>query len=277
MPGQLVRLPNTVAQTRALLDVELPRLFRALQVIADDESGNRRRLLELREHSDYDLAFTERNPLVSVVIPTYTGHETLRDRAIPSVLAQTYPNLELVIVGDGAPPETAEVVASFDDPRVVYDNLPARTSYPDDRFERWLVSGVPAYNAAVRMARGRWISPFSDDDALRPDAIATVVEAAQRERWEVVYGVVDCLLPGGRRVPLGSFPPVHGGFGLQGAIYHAGLKLFEHQLSDAVFQEPHDWGMARRMLRAGVVFGFIDVTLADYFPTSNPFGFVPGG
>jgi hypothetical protein len=52
------------------------------------------RLADLRRTEEHDLAFTESKPFVSVVIPTYTSHETLREGAIPSVLAQSYENYD---------------------------------------------------------------------------------------------------------------------------------------------------------------------------------------
>ena len=53
------------------------------------------------------MPFTERDPLVTVCIPTYPNYVQLLERSIPSVLAQDYQNIEVVVVGDAAPPETA--------------------------------------------------------------------------------------------------------------------------------------------------------------------------
>jgi hypothetical protein len=262
----------TLSETLDELRAESKRTVDILQLIYDDEPGNRRRLAELRNTEEYDLAFTEPEPLVSVVIPTYTGHETLRERAIPSVLAQSYENFEIVVVGDAAPPEAAEVVASFGDDRIVFENLPVRGPYPDDPFDRWNVTAVPPYNAAVRRASGRWISPFADDDALRPHALELMVGTVQRERYEFCYGKLNCILDDGREVVFGTFPPQHAGFGLQGGIYHAGLSFIEQDLGYHVFRIPNDWAMARRMLHAGARFGFVDDVVADYYPTSNPLG-----
>ena len=58
-------------------------------------------------------------PLVSVIIPTYAGADQL-GRAIRSVLAQSYTNLELLVVNDASPDHTDDVVAQFDDPRLIY-------------------------------------------------------------------------------------------------------------------------------------------------------------
>lgn len=280
--GTLKRRLRTVGETLveiALLSETLEdfrkqnqRVIDILQLIYDDEAANRRRLAEVRGLGEYELAFTESEPRVSVVIPTYTGYETLRERAIPSVLAQTYENFEIVVVGDAAPPETADVVASFGDSRIVYENLTVRGPYPDDPFDRWNVTPVPPYNAAVRRATGRWISPFADDDALRPHALELMVETVQRERFEVCYGRLNCILSDGSEVVFGTFPPEHAGFGLQGGVYHAGLSFIEQELGYYLFGLPNDWAMARRMLRAGARFGFVDEVVADYYPTSNPRG-----
>jgi glycosyltransferase involved in cell wall biosynthesis len=58
-------------------------------------------------------------PLVSVILPTY-NRASLLGRAIRSVLAQTYTNLELIVVDDCSPDATRDVVRSFDDPRLRY-------------------------------------------------------------------------------------------------------------------------------------------------------------
>jgi glycosyltransferase involved in cell wall biosynthesis len=262
----------TFSQTYEEFQTQSQRILDALQLIYDDDAGNRRRLWELRASDGYEAAFSEVDPLVSVVIPTFMSHQTLRERAIPSALAQTYPNFEIVVVGDAAPPETAAAVASFQDSRIVYENLTVRGPYPENMFDRWNVTGVAPYNAAVRRATGRWIAPFADDDALRPHALELMVENVQKHRYEVCYGKLNCILEDGSEVVFGTFPPQHGGFGLQGGLYHAGLSFVEQELGYYVFRVPNDWAMARRMLRAGARFGFVDEVVADYYPTSNPLG-----
>src|SRR6201999_2818521 len=47
--------------------------------IYDEEPANRRRLQVLRQSDDYALAFTEDEPLVTFIVPTYRSYTTLRD------------------------------------------------------------------------------------------------------------------------------------------------------------------------------------------------------
>ena len=247
---------------------ESARMREILRSLCDREPWQRERLRELRASSGYLAPFTETKPLVSVVIPTFDNHRLLRDRAIPSILAQTYQRFEVVVVGDAAPDGARDAVESFGDARLRYSNLAYRGPYPPDPLERWHVAGVPPYNEAVRLAVGHWIAPLDDDDAFRPDHIQRLLETAQRERLEFVYGTMLRRHPGGSAEVLGRFPPENAQFGLQASIYHAGIaRIFELELTDALFDVPYDWGLCQRLLRAGVRMRMVDEISVDYFPS----------
>jgi hypothetical protein len=235
--------------------------------VYDEEPANRRRLQALRESADYELAFSEAEPLVSFVIPTYTSYETLRDVALPSILGQTYKNLEVVVVGDAAPPQTAKAIEEVGDPRVRYFNRTIRGPYPEDPEKRWYVIGTPPYNEALWRAKGRWIAGLGDDDAVRPDHTEKLLAAAREHHWEHVYGAQQVNFGEGEPLRLGKFPPELGEWGLQGALFHSGLGFIEMELSDAIYDEPNDWSVCRRMIRAGVSTGMIDAVVVDKHET----------
>jgi ribosomal protein S16 len=235
--------------------------------IYDEEPANRRRLHALRESEDYELAFTEAEPLVSFLIPTYTSYETLRDVALPSILGQTYSNLEVIVVGDAAPPETARAIEEVGDPRVRYFNNTIRGPYPEDPAKRWYVVGTPPTDKALALVRGRWITVLGDDDAIRPDHTESLLSTAKEGRLEHCYGLQQVNFAEGEPLTLGKFPPELGEWGLQSAIYHSGLRFIESELSDAIYEEPNDWSMCRRMLRAGVRTGMIDKVVVDKHET----------
>jgi Glycosyltransferase like family 2 len=244
---------------------ELSRLREILQLIYDREPESRERLRRLRQDPSYERAFVDEEPLVSVIIATYDRGELLVSRAIPSVLAQTYQNFEIVVVGDSAPQDTALHIATLGDERVRYQNLPHRGPYPDRPRDLWHVAGVPPRNAAASLARGRWIAPLDDDDAFHEHHIEHLLALAQREQLEVAYGQLRCLMSDGSEFSLGEYPPKYGQFGWQGAIFHAGLRFFEMELADALFFSPADWSLCRRMLRAGVRFGMLPELVTDHY------------
>jgi GT2 family glycosyltransferase len=107
------------------------------------------------------------DPLVSIVLPTYNGVRFLKD-SIQSCLAQTWRNLELVVVDDGSKLDVAGVVAAFPDPRVRLV-----------RHEK--NQGVAAgLNTGFGNSRGRYLTWTSDDNRYAPDAIETLVGFLQK-------------------------------------------------------------------------------------------------
>jgi hypothetical protein len=249
------------------IEAEVRRNVAISRHVYDEEPANRRRLHELRQSEEYEFAFTEDEPLVSFVVPTYRSFATLRDVALPSILGQTYENLEVIVSGDCAPPETAAVIAELDDPRLVYLNRTIRGPYPEDPSKRWFAIGGPPFNDALAIARGRWIAVLGDDDAVRPHHTATLVAAAQEHRWEHCYGLQQVEFAEGEPLVLGEFPPRMGHWGLQSALLHSGLRYFESELSDAIYEEPSDWSKCRRMIRAGVRFGMVEEIVVDKHET----------
>lgn len=268
--GDLGRVHREIEQVHGRAEkteVDAARAAGIARHIYDEEPENRRRLQALRASEDYELAFTEEEPLVSFLVPTYMSYETLRDVALPSILGQTYSNLEVIVVGDCAPPETEEAIASIGDSRVSYYNRTVRGPYPEDPARRWYVIGTPPYNDALARVRGRWIAVLGDDDAVRPTHTERLLAAAQANRYEHCYGLQLVNFAEGEPMTLGEFPPTLGHWGLQAALFHSGLRFFESELSDAIYEEPNDWSKCRRMLRAGVRFGMIDEVVVDKHET----------
>jgi hypothetical protein len=245
------------------------QLLRAVEALQDRETENRSRVRALRGSNEYERAFGEDEPLVSVTIPTWTNYRALVEVAIPSVLAQTYDKLEIVVVGDSAPPETKESLEGFRDARIRYVNLPLRGPYPKDPQRRWYVAGVPAINESARLARGLWIAPLNDDDAFTPNHLEVLLDAARAQRSEVAYGRFVMSFPDRAPFEQGEYPPVMGGFTWQCAIYHHGLRFFEMELGDAWFDRPGDWSLCRRMLLSGVRFTMVDDVVAHLYPAAS--------
>jgi hypothetical protein len=259
-------LREDLAASRAELADARRLLLEAALAATDDEPNTRRLLRRTRALAGYEDAWTDPEPLVTVVLPTYRNWQQLEARSLPSALAQTYSRLEVVVVGDAAPPETAEAIERLGDPRVRYENLLTRGPYPDEDDRLWLVAGTGPMNRAMELARGSWIAFLNDDDALAPEHVEVLLEEARRSRAEVAYSKLWRHAPDGTKSVLGAFPPQTHAFGWQLALQHRELRMFEYELAAATFGQPGDWHRARRMLRAGVRFSQTDRVTVDYFP-----------
>lgn len=199
----------------------------------------------------------ERTPLVTVRIATYNRAAILAERTLPTVLAQTYRHLEILIVGDHCTDDTAERVRRIGDPRIRFVNLPERGRYPAQPWARWMVAGAAPMNYALGVARGEWIAPLDDDDEFTPDHVATLLEACRHERHEMAFGIARMQLPWDEWREVGSLPLRCDQICHSAAFYWSGLRFMPHEWNAWKLGEPGDWNLWRRMRGAGVRIGFV--------------------
>jgi glycosyltransferase involved in cell wall biosynthesis len=114
------------------------------------------------------------NPLVSIVVPSY-NHARYLPVTLESVFAQTYRNIELIVIDDGSSDGSAAVI----------EQLLARCPFPCTGLYRENRGAHATLNEAVRRARGTFVNPLNSDDAFEPERIAAMVEgiAAEGREW----------------------------------------------------------------------------------------------
>lgn len=113
--------------------------------------------------------------LVSVIIPCY-NHAHFLGEAIASVLKQTYPHIEIIVVDDGSTDDITQIVAA----------------YPSIRYIRQDNLGLSrARNVGLAHSKGAYIVFFDADDRLFPDAIDMGVRAlAARTDCAFAFGLL---------------------------------------------------------------------------------------
>ncbi len=139
-------------------------------------------------------------PIVSVIIPAYNRQEFI-GRAIKSVLSQTFPNLEVIVVDDCSTDETGRIASEFcqEDRRVVLMRQPSNAG------------AQAARNRGIRAARGAYIGFLDSDDEWLPQKLEkqiTLFESADR-RLGVVYGGFTQVYSDGRQ-PVDIIPSARG-------------------------------------------------------------------
>jgi glycosyltransferase involved in cell wall biosynthesis len=116
-------------------------------------------------------------PLVSIILPTY-NRERLLPRAIKSVLEQTFPHFELLVVDDGSTDNSAEVVAGFDDPRIRYIKHDRR------------LGGGAARNSGIRSSCSTYVAFQDSDDQWLPEKLA--LQIRHFEQAPAAVGAIYC-------------------------------------------------------------------------------------
>lgn len=121
-------------------------------------------------------------PLVSIVIPVYNGANYMRE-AIDSALAQTYDNIEVVVVNDGSRDngETDRIAQSYGD-KIRY-------------FSKENGGCASALNLGIEKMRGQYFSWLSHDDRYLPEKIARQIEVLRglNDRDTIIYGGYELI------------------------------------------------------------------------------------
>ena len=208
------------------------------------------RLQAERQTADFQAVFEETEPLVSVCVATADRVKLLLERCIPSLLAQTYRNLQIVVVGDHCMDDTEERIAKLGDERVSFVNLAERGPYPPSGRERWCVAGSNAMNAALALCRGHFITHLDDDDRYATDRIERLVKFSLERKAEFCWhsfwaehddGHWDVI--GDGRFAVNQVTP--------GAVfYHRYFARFKWDPLAYQTDEPGDWNRFRKIKMA---------------------------
>jgi glycosyltransferase involved in cell wall biosynthesis len=130
-------------------------------------------------------------PLITVVITAYNSAKFIK-WTLQSVQSQNLKNFEVLVVGDGCTDATGEVVASLNDSRFAWENLPHTIR-------------SNAANRAIAKARGKYIAYLDHDDLWFPWHLSSLVESLEKNGADFVFSMSASIGPQGIENPEG--PP----------------------------------------------------------------------
>ncbi len=104
---------------------------------------------------------------VSICIPVYNGEKTI-ERAIRSAMAQTYNNIEILVIDNRSEDRTKDIVTNIDDKRIVF--LQNETN----------LGMAGNWNQCITKATGDYIHFLCADDTIKPNCIKKKVEVLER-------------------------------------------------------------------------------------------------
>ena len=202
----------------------------------------------------FDKLIKKKNPLISIIIPTRNRGRLIWERAIPSVLAQTYQNWELIIIEDGSKEikSTKHFAPNKYDDRIKIYHIDKEYHYdPQDKKVEWLVGPVNALNKGLKKAKGDWFARLDDDDEYVPHFLQTALDKCiglESEFFSASYYEGDRLanpyIIKGR--PVGA---------VQTWLYTGYLKNFKYSKDSwkKKFNKNNDIDLPERMIGAGVI------------------------
>lgn len=135
----------------------------------------------------------ENLPLVSVVTVCLNSAKTVR-RTVESVLAQTYPRVEYILIDGGSTDETMNILAEY------RSRIKTLISEPD--------KGIgDAFNKGIRMAAGEFVQLLNSDDVLPPEKVERSVARLQANpRAGYVFGDIVKIGDDGRQARIEGDP-----------------------------------------------------------------------
>jgi glycosyltransferase involved in cell wall biosynthesis len=127
-------------------------------------------------------------PLASIILRAYNSEKHIAE-AIESILAQTCPDFELIIVDDGSTDATARIIAGYEDPRII------KKSHPSN------CGASHASNTGVLASRGTYIGFVDSDDYWLPEKLEEMARcfSSLPPEYGVVYSDMWEIDPGGMR------------------------------------------------------------------------------
>ena len=114
------------------------------------------------------------NDIISVIMGTCNRTDEIRE-SVQSVLDQTYPGYELLVVNDGGPEEVEEIVRSFRSPKIRYFRMRENRGH------------ASVLNEGVRRSAGRYVAYLDDDDVYSSDHLESLHKAIVSSGKKFVY------------------------------------------------------------------------------------------
>lgn len=134
-------------------------------------------------------------PVVSLIMPAYNAEEYIA-RSIDTALAQSFPDMELIIVNDGSTDETQAVLDWY------------RERYPQVKtFYKENGGQAAARNMGIEKAEGNYIAFMDNDDTLRPDMIERLYATIVKNDCDISMTSVY-MLTGERYEDMTSYPMI---------------------------------------------------------------------
>jgi len=122
-------------------------------------------------------SWDEHSPLVSLLVPARNEEEVI-GRCVSNLLAQDYPNIEIIVMDDGSTDATADIVESFGDERIRLQS--GRALGPGWSGKNW------ACHQLASLAKGEILCFVDADTTIEPTTVSSAMEILVRDQAGLV-------------------------------------------------------------------------------------------
>jgi len=207
-------------------------------------------------------------PEISVIVTTFNRSNGLLQRAIDSVLAQTFKNFELIIIDDHSDQPPAFTLPDGEN-RVIAVRMPWNTGYQ-----------VRPKNVGIMCSSGKYIAYLDDDNVYMPDHLETLYNAIIEKQADVVYGdrVYKSTIPNEKRF-MGQMSYEYdlnrinqGNYVDTSDIMHTIQSINDIGYWDIFWERKADWLLMTRFGKAGKKIVHVPKIITEYWWTDTNIG-----
>lgn len=207
-----------------------------------------------------------KQPLISIFTPTYNRNQLLLDRALKSVLNQTYSNWEYIVVSDGPNYDLMMLLGEYQDDRIRFYEIERNPNrYPPSVENDWLAGPVMASNKALEVLKGDWICRLDDDDTWTKDHLEVLLQFAQEGNYDFVSAQYEAMKHN-KKYLVGA--DLNGIGGIQTWLYKAKLKVFKYNIDcwRKRWNRVNDIDLSVQLYDSGAKMGFLEKVVAYVYP-----------
>lgn len=209
-------------------------------------------------------------PLVSIITASFNSARTIA-RTLDSVLAQSYPNIEVIVIDGGSTDGTIPIIRSYE------QKFSRRMTWISEKDNGM----YDAMNKGIERSKGELIGILNSDDWYEADAVETMVKTFSAENSAVLYGILR-YVDAERETMLYR---MHHDSLKDGMITHPTCfvphKLYtQHGKFDLQYRVSSDYDLMLRFQSKGVTFIPVDRIIANFsfggLSTINTDGLIEG-
>lgn len=187
-------------------------------------------------------------PLVTVITVVYNGEKSL-EKTILSVINQTYPNIEYIIVDGGSTDSTVDCIKKHEDKIDYWISEPDKGIYD-------------AMNKGIDLSHGKWLNFMNDSDCFYNEKVLEEIFSGGKEYKNLVYGNTVYTINDVEYLRYPNLKTITYRMPFRHQSCFIDSDLMKHYRYDTRYRYAADFNLIYNMHQDGMTFMYVDVTVS---------------